>query len=59
MHKRALISCPFIFRNSISHFLSLIPYKEVPREKIKMPPLQKRKGYEPPAMKINIVPDRY
>lgn len=45
--------------NCISHFLSLIPYKEVPKEKIKMPPLQKRKGYELPALAINIVPDRY
>jgi len=34
--------------NCISHFLSLIPYKEVKRDKIKLPDRQKRKGYEEP-----------
>jgi len=34
--------------NCISHFLSLIPYKEVKREKIKLPKRQKRKGYVDP-----------
>lgn len=45
--------------NCISHMLSLIPYKEVPVGKLKLPPLQKRKGYEQPALDINVVPDRY
>jgi polyphosphate kinase 2 len=35
--------------NCISHLLSLIPYKEVKREKVKLPPRQKAKGYEEPT----------
>jgi hypothetical protein len=34
--------------NCISHLLSLIPYKEIKRDKIKLPKRQKRKGYEEP-----------
>ncbi len=45
--------------NCISHLLSMVPYKAVPKEKIKMPPLQRRKGYEPPALDVNIVPERF
>lgn len=32
--------------NCISHLLSQIPYKEVPKEEIKLPVLQKKKGYK-------------
>ena len=35
--------------NCISHLLSLIPYKEVKREKVKLPKRQKRKGYREPS----------
>jgi polyphosphate kinase len=35
--------------NCISHLLSLIPYREVKRAKIKLPGRQKAKGYEEPA----------
>jgi polyphosphate kinase 2 len=34
--------------NCIAHLLSLIPYKEVKRDKIKLPKRQKPKGYEEP-----------
>ena len=34
--------------NCIAHFLSLIPYKEIKRDKIKLPKRQKPKGYEEP-----------
>ena len=34
--------------NCIAHFLSLIPYKEVKRDRIKLPKRQKPKGYEEP-----------
>ena len=35
--------------NCISHLLSLIPYKEVPREKVKLPDRQKPDGYSEPG----------
>ena len=45
--------------NCISHFLSLIPYQEVPREKVKLPKRQKPKGYKPPAHPVRRVPTTY
>jgi len=45
--------------NCISHFLSLIPYKEVKREKIKLPKRQKRKGYVDPDRTYKHVPQVY
>ena len=35
--------------NCISHLLSVIPYREIKRDKIKLPGRQKAKGYEEPA----------
>jgi len=35
--------------NCITHLLSLIPYKEVQREKVKLPDRQKPNGYKEPA----------
>jgi polyphosphate kinase 2 len=35
--------------NCIAHLLSLIPYKEVKREKVKLPQRQKPNGYKEPA----------
>ena len=32
--------------NCISHLLSMIPYKKVPREKVKLPKRSKKKGYD-------------
>jgi polyphosphate kinase 2 len=44
--------------NCISHFLSLIPYREVEREAVKLPERQKPKGYaEPKNRRYNVVPE--
>jgi polyphosphate kinase len=45
--------------NCISHFLSLIPYKDIKREKIKLPKRQKRKGYVDPERTYRHVPSVY
>jgi polyphosphate kinase 2 len=45
--------------NCISHLLSLIPYKEIKREKIKLPKQQKRKGYVEPDRTYRHVPQVY
>ncbi len=46
--------------NCIHHLLSLIPYEEVPREKIDLPPLVRDKSYvRPPMDEQTFVPDRY
>ena len=45
--------------NCISHFLSLIPYKDIKREKIKLPKRQKRKGYVDPDRTYRHVPSVY
>ena len=42
--------------NCIAHFLSLIPYQALPREKVKLPKRQKPKGYREPERKIRRVP---
>jgi polyphosphate kinase 2 len=45
--------------NLISHLLSLIPYEDVQREKIELPPRQKRSYVRPPQRDQNYVPVRY
>jgi polyphosphate kinase 2 len=46
--------------NCISHLLSKIPYKDVPREKIVLPPLEKDKSYvRPPMSEQTFVPEKY
>ena len=46
--------------NCISHLLSLIPYEDVPREKIKLPPLERDKSYvRPPMTEQTFVPEQY
>jgi polyphosphate kinase len=46
--------------NCISHLLSLIPYEEVPRENIVLPPLEKDKSYvRPPMSEQTFVPNKY
>jgi polyphosphate kinase 2 len=40
----------------ISHLLSLIPYEDVPREKIEIPKRKKAKGYKEPAYHWRIIP---
>jgi hypothetical protein len=50
--KRARLNC-------ISHLLSLIPYKEIPFKAPKLPKHQVAKGYKPPEVQYNRVPERY
>ena len=46
--------------NCISHLLSMIPFEEVPREKIVLPPLEKDKSYvRPPMAEQTFVPNKY
>ena len=45
--------------NCITHLLSLIPYKEVPVAKVKLPERQKRKGYVPSAHPYRFIPERF
>jgi len=45
--------------NCIAHFLSLIPYEEIPREKVVLPPRQKAKGYQKPDHLFRFVPEKY
>lgn len=46
--------------NCIIHLLSLIPYEEVPREAIVLPPLEKDKNYvRPPLSEQTFVPGKY
>lgn len=51
--KRARLNC-------ISHLLTMISYKEVKHEQIKLPPREKDKGYvRPPIHDQNFVPEKY
>ncbi len=51
--KRARLNC-------IAHFLSLIPYRELKGEKIKLPKRQKPHGYEEPRnRRYNRVPEQF
>jgi polyphosphate kinase 2 len=45
--------------NCISHFLSLIPYEEVPHEKVKLPKRQKAGDYVEPNYPFRYVPEPY
>jgi polyphosphate kinase len=46
--------------NCISHLLSMIPYEEVPRENIVLPPLERDKSYvRPPMSEQTFVPNKY
>ena len=45
--------------NIISHLLNLIPYKDVPREKIKFPKRQKRGGYRESNYSFKEIPVRF
>ena len=45
--------------NCITHLLGLIPYKEIKRDKIKLPERQKRKGYVEPERTYRRVPEVY
>jgi polyphosphate kinase 2 len=43
--------------NTIAHLLTHIPYKELPREKVKLPGRQKAHGYKEPDYPYKIVPE--
>jgi polyphosphate kinase len=45
--------------NCITHFLSLIPYEEVPHEKVKLPKRQKPGDYVEPDYPYHYVPAKY
>ncbi len=45
--------------NCITHFLSLIPYEEVPHEKVKLPKRQKPGDYVEPDYPYHFVPAKY
>jgi polyphosphate kinase len=45
--------------NIINHILETIPYKEAPREKVKLPERQKAGGYKEPDYPYRFVEDRY
>jgi polyphosphate kinase 2 len=45
--------------NCIAHLLSLIPYEEVPREKVKLPERQPKRGYKEPDYPFRYIPKRY
>jgi polyphosphate kinase len=43
--------------NMISHLLKHVPYKELPREKVKLPDRQKPHGYKEPDYQYKFVPE--
>jgi polyphosphate kinase 2 len=45
--------------NIIKHFLSCIKYKDIPREKVKLPARQKPGGYKEPEYAYKYVPEKY
>jgi polyphosphate kinase 2 len=45
--------------NIITHLLSLIPYQEMPRAKIKLPKRQHAKGYQDPHYDYKLVPKKF
>jgi polyphosphate kinase len=45
--------------NCITHFLSIIPYEEVPREPIKFPKRQKQGDYVEPNYPYKVVPQKF
>ena len=45
--------------NIITHLLAQIPYKEAPREKVKLPKRQKQGGYREPDYPFKFIKERY
>ncbi|AQH04904.1 polyphosphate kinase 2 (plasmid) [Burkholderia sp. KK1] len=45
--------------NLITHLLKSIPYKSVPREKVKLPKRQKPEGYRESSRPLRYVPERF
>ena len=45
--------------NCIAHFLSVVPWKRIPREKITLPKRQGPKGYKQPDWPYRWIPKKY
>jgi polyphosphate kinase 2 len=45
--------------NCISHLLSVVPWKEIPHDKIRLPKRQKPKGYRAPDWNYRWIPEKY
>ena len=45
--------------NCISHLLNVVPWKEIPQEKVKLPNRQKPKGYKAPDWNYRWIPEKY
>jgi hypothetical protein len=45
--------------NTIAHLLQQVPYKDAPREKVKLPKRQKAGGYQEPNYAYKYVPEKY
>ena len=45
--------------NCISHLLSVLPWKEIPLEHIRLPKRQKPRGYKEPAYNYRWIPEQY
>jgi polyphosphate kinase 2 len=45
--------------NIIAHLLKHVPYKELPREKVKLPKRQKRAGYNEPDYPFKFIEERF
>ena len=45
--------------NCISHLLTVVPWKEIPQEKIKLPKRQKPHGYKEPQYNYRWIPEKY
>jgi len=45
--------------NIITHLLSKIPYKEAPREKVKLPSRHKLAKYKSPDYPFKFIPEAY
>jgi polyphosphate kinase len=45
--------------NIITHLLGKIPYKDMPRAKIKLPDRQKKQGYSEPDYPYKYVAEKY
>ena len=45
--------------NCITHFLKMIPYQDLPREKVKLPKRQKPRGYSEPPYAWRLIPSAY
>jgi hypothetical protein len=45
--------------NIIAHLLEHVPYKDAPREQVKLPKRQKAQGYREPNYPYKLIEERY